>query len=104
TVTVSEGTPLELEGLFTDAGLLDKHTVRLDWGDGSKSTTVLSVGARTFGGNAAFSHSYPNNSTSGPYVLMAEFWDDDQPAEPTTVKWNVSVADVAPAAVVVNAV
>lgn len=104
TVSANEGAPLVLSGVFTDAGVLDRHTVRLDWGDGTKSELVLGTGDRKFDGQAALTHTYANDSATGPYVLTLEFWDDDQPAEPTKVTWNIAVSDVAASAVVVNAV
>ncbi|MFM7924954.1 MAG: hypothetical protein ACKPJJ_32410, partial [Planctomycetaceae bacterium] len=104
TVSVNEGAPLSLAGVFTDAGVTDRHTVRLDWGDGTKSDVILAVGDRTFGSQSQFTHVYTNDSAEGPRVLTLEFWDDDQPAEPTKVTWNIAVADVAASAVVVNAV
>ena len=49
TVSVNEGTPLLVSGVFADPGLLDVHTVRMDWGDGTKSVVTLPVGDRVFG-------------------------------------------------------
>ncbi|MGV2340547.1 MAG UNVERIFIED_CONTAM: PKD domain-containing protein [Planctomycetaceae bacterium] len=103
-VTVAEGTPLTIAGGFTDPGLADVHTVRLDWGDGTRSEIQLSGGTRSFTGLSAFSHSYANNSPAGSFTLTLELVDDDQPAEATRLSWTVTVQDVAPSAVVVNAV
>src|SRR5205807_8587395 len=49
---VDEGGTFGLTGSFTDPGVLDAHTVVIDWGDGSAPTTlapapgVLTIAAR----------------------------------------------------------
>ena len=104
TLTVLEGAPLVIDGSFLDSGLPDVHTVRLIWGDGTSTQLTLSPGLRSFNNLPEFSHVYKNDSADGPILLTLELLDDDQPAQPVQVTWNVQISDVAPSGVVVNPV
>jgi uncharacterized delta-60 repeat protein len=79
-----EGDELQLSGLFSDPGVLDVHTARVNWGDGSESLIVLPVGDRAFGGLPTLRHVYPNDRPTGAdsYVVTVELWDDDEPLQP----------------------
>lgn len=55
-----EGGTVTLRGAFTDAGTAAKHTVRVDWGDGSvPETASVATGARSF----ALPHRYLNQQS-----------------------------------------
>lgn len=69
---VTAGSPVSLSTVFGDAGLLDTHTVTIDWGDG----TVVSafVNQASGGGSAADTHAY---DTAGVYTILVTVTDDD---------------------------
>ncbi len=100
---LDEGSTLALSGAFTDPGLEDVHTVRIDWGDGTITETDLTQGDRTFSGLDALSHVYENNAESA-YTVTIELRDDDEPAQPTKLVRSVSILDVAPSNVSVAVV
>lgn len=63
-------TPVQLTGIFTDPGLLDIHTAAFEWGDGTSSQYVLTVGNRETIG----SHTY---IAAGVYAVLLTVADDD---------------------------
>ena len=91
--SISEGQSIALTGSFVAPGPLDHHVVSINWGDGSKATTVsLGAGVNTFAG---LHHTYAGNSLlqpGGAFVITATIID---PARPTG-------AGVGPTSVVVN--
>lgn len=85
------GSPANLSGTVTDAGLLDTHTVVIDWGDGSPTTTLnLAAGVMNF--NAA--HTY---NTLGNFDITVTASDDDGGTTSETLNVN-SVPPAPPAA------
>ena len=48
TAAIQENGTVTLQGSFTDAGLLDRHQVRVNWGDGSISQATVDAVTRTF--------------------------------------------------------
>ena len=61
---ITENQSITLSGSFTDPGILDTHTVDINWGDGSDHT-LLSLAANVLVfGNA--SHQYLDNPTGQP--------------------------------------
>ncbi|MEX0642871.1 MAG: hypothetical protein WD468_09235 [Pirellulales bacterium] len=67
-----EGMPIFATGSFTDIGVLDTHTVRIDWGDGSISDADV-VEAN---GSGAFSSSHVY-VVGGIYTVRVLLKDDD---------------------------
>ena len=68
---VIPGEPVIISGEFVDAGSLDVHTVRIDWGDGGAVEEVtLAVGARSFD----IEHFY---ALPGFFDIDIELVDDD---------------------------
>jgi streptogramin lyase len=62
--TTTEGQSVMLSGTFTDPGVLDAHTVVINWGDGSANTTFpLSAGVLAFVG---VTHQYLDNPAGQP--------------------------------------
>ncbi len=45
TPIINEGNQVELHGLFVDSGIGDQHTVSIDWGDGTTSTSGVDMPA-----------------------------------------------------------
>ena len=65
--TLAEAGSLTLSGTFADAGLLDAHTVRIDWGDGTaEQVLALAPGARQF----AIAHQYQDDSSPGTQITV----------------------------------
>jgi hypothetical protein len=65
--SITEGGSISLGGSFTDPpGFVSAHTVIIDWGDGSPTTTLnLSAGTMSFGG-PSFTHKYADNPSGQP--------------------------------------
>jgi hypothetical protein len=63
-----EGGATTIEGTFGDVGILDHHTVRIQWGDGT--TTEHDVDSPSFSGH----HVY---SAGGLYTITTTILDDD---------------------------
>jgi Tol biopolymer transport system component len=65
------GTPVTLQGLVTDLGVLDAQTVNINWGDGSSNTIIaLAAGVTAFSSN----HGY---AAPGAYTVTVTATDDD---------------------------
>ena len=98
--SISENQSVSLNGSFVDPGILDTHTLRIDWGDGSPRTEVLlGVGVTTFGG---ISHTYLDDPRTGPdaFSITIEVVDDDEPAVAIQVIRNLPVGNVPPSNIV----
>jgi hypothetical protein len=100
----AEGGAVYLDLNFTDAGLEDRHSVRVDWGDGSTDTdltawTQISQDSETglwldtHIGSAELAHIY---DTAGVYDVTITVTDDDGGVSTDLLVDNVSVS--APAA------
>jgi hypothetical protein len=57
---------------FSDAGVLDTHTARYEWGDGSASAALIDEDRGA--GTASGSHQY---TEPGFYTISVTVWDDD---------------------------
>src|SRR5207245_252592 len=94
---INENDTTTLSGAFADAAPLDTHTVVIDWGDGSATTTLdLAVGVRTFSAN----HQYFDDAgagTSTTYPISVTVSDDD--GQTGSGGAAVTVKNVAPASV-----
>ena len=86
---VDEGSPLDIDLPFRDAGILDTHTGSVQWGDGTVDEAVLDEvdGAGTVFG----SHIYPDDDA---YTVIACLVDDDGAEGCTALP--VTVHNVAP--------
>jgi hypothetical protein len=74
-VQILPGGILNLSGTFTDAGVTDTHTARVDWGNGVISNSpgisiTTNLGSGTFSGGQTF-------VTPGTYVVSTRIEDDD---------------------------
>ena len=97
--TINEGDSTALSGSFNDPGTKDTHSVSIDWGDGSPTTTLsLAAGVTNFSG---ISHTYANNQTGdAPYTVSVMVTDKDGASTSNTT--SVTVKNVAPAVVVMG--
>ena len=94
---MNEGETVTLVGLFSDPGLLDTHTIVIDWGDGTTSTPTSSPtpisGERTY----TATHEYLGISADTVFVgsldgtmyaldlatgsAASQYVEDDRPGE-----------------------
>lgn len=61
TTMVSEGENARLVVRFADEGRIDRHTIVVDWGDGTETERILSPGAR----DVTIDHLYRDDNPSG---------------------------------------
>lgn len=95
--TASVGVPVDLAATFRDAGVLDAHTVTVDWGDGSPlSTAAIDAGV----GAATVPHTF---STPGTRTVRIDLRDDDGGATSET-RTIVVAPTVTPTGLVVTVV
>ena len=85
---VTQGASTSLTGAFSDSDSSDTHSVVLNWGDSTQSTTVsLAAGVTTFGAT----HGY---ATAGTWTVSATVTD---PASASTSASTQAVVNAAPA-------
>jgi Ca2+-binding RTX toxin-like protein len=75
-----EGEPVNVNGTFTDVGVLDTHTAEVDWGDGSAPEPLALVQGAGFG-SVSGSHIYV---AGGVYTVTVTVTDDDTGAHQST--------------------
>ena len=86
---------MTLSGEFSDPGVLDNHTIVIDWDDGFSNTLNFSAGERSF----SISHPYPDDVPSGTpssdlYPISVTVTDNDGDAGSNIV--NLTVNNLAP--------
>jgi PKD repeat protein len=64
------GDLFQLTALFSDPGILDTHTIKIEWGDGSSTQNAAEAGITKISG----SHSY---AKAGEYKIVVTVTDDD---------------------------
>ncbi|MDP3062880.1 MAG: PKD domain-containing protein, partial [Chloroflexota bacterium] len=96
TPPVVEGGFSTVSGSFTDVGLLDTHTVTVDWGDGTvgPATVTESGGSGTFTASHQYLDDNPTGTPSDSYTITVTVTDDDTGA--ATQSTVVTVGNVAP--------
>lgn len=101
--TINEGGTTSLRGTFTDSGVLDTHTVNIDWGDGGEPETlpVLAAGVTSFG---PVSHTYTGELGDSPITdtITVTVTDKDggRPDEPSTIIVTITNAPLTTVATV----
>lgn len=72
TASATEGETVTVSGAFTDVGILDTHTIEVDWGDGSlvPGTVVQGAGSGTFTADHAY-------AGGGVFPVTVTVTDDD---------------------------
>jgi PKD repeat protein len=95
--SIPEGGTITLSGQFTDAGVLDAHTVTVNWGDNSSDSISLAAGTYNF----HRAHRYlDNNPGNAPYTITVTVHDDM--AASAVASTSVTVTSVNPTAVFQN--
>ena len=94
TATIDENGTATLDVSFADAGVVDEHTVTVNWGDGVIDTYTLSVGDRA----GQFTHQYlddgPSGTPSFDYNIVVSVNDDDGGGDSSNT--DTTVNNVAP--------
>jgi Ca2+-binding RTX toxin-like protein len=91
---IDENSFVTLSGSFDDPGILDSHTVEINWGDGTSD--VVSRGANVL--DFSSSHRYLDNLTGdAPYTIAVTVTDKD--GDSGSGQTDVTVRNVAPYAV-----
>ena len=99
--TADEGASTTLKGSFIDPGVLDTHTLTIDWGDGSAPTEVdLAAGVLTFGNpgdSGLISHTYEDNLPgNSPYMINVTVSETGPGNNGTTSATATSTVDNVP--------
>jgi VCBS repeat-containing protein len=89
--SVMEGEQFTLSATFVDPGVLDTHTVDIDWGDGDPPTTI-SLAANVL--TVSAQHTYADNGSTNSYTISITVHDDDGGDGSQDV--DIAVANVAP--------
>ena len=94
--TVTENGLVSLSGTFADPGLLDGHTVKILWGDGTAEETItLAPETFTFSASHRYLDDAPSGTLSDPATISVRVNDGTVDSEPLTT--GVTVTNVAPA-------
>ena len=91
---INENGFAQLQLTFDDPGLLDTHTVEIDWGDGTATTVELAAGERFVGTNHQYLDDDPSVTSQDEYTISVKVTDDDSGM--TTGETTVLVKNVAP--------
>jgi Ca2+-binding RTX toxin-like protein len=91
---ISEGDLVTISGSYTDDGSDDRHTVSVNWGDGSTSPALVNSAA----GMYVASHRYRDDNPSGTPAdtVSIVVTIDDQDGGVTTATTSLTVNNVAP--------
>ncbi|HWR27270.1 MAG TPA: PKD domain-containing protein, partial [Candidatus Thermoplasmatota archaeon] len=83
---VQLGTPILLNGVFSDPGYLDTHIATIDWGDGQTTSVNVPFGSHEVAG----SHLY---ASAGVYQITLTVTDDDGGSDSETLQYYVVIYD-----------
>ncbi len=100
--SINEGGTTTLSCGFTDASLVDVHTVTINWGDGNSETFDLTEGERGFARPHKYLDEYSAGMTGDPYTVTVTISDQDGGTD--SQHTSIAVANVAPAVGTVSAV
>ncbi|MCI0575506.1 MAG: tandem-95 repeat protein [Chloroflexi bacterium] len=89
-ITVDEGSPLTLDSIFSDPGILDTHTATIDWGDGTVVSGTITEASGA--GVVSSGHTYADGDAA--YTMQLCLSDDD--GGTNCQETDVNVRNVAP--------
>ncbi len=93
-VTIDENQFTELRLTFDDPGILDTHTVEIDWGDGTTTTIELEGGERFISTPHQYLDDTPTGPAEEPYTITVTVTDNG--GESVTNTTTALVKNVAP--------
>jgi len=97
---IDENGSTTLSGSFSDPGVLDTHTVVINWGDTTSTTLNLLAGVTAI---PATSHTYLDNQASdAAYTISVQVTDKDGASLSAAATTTVTVNNVAPSAASVS--
>jgi len=73
----NEGGQVTLSANYFDPGLLDTHTVTVNWGDGTTSTISLAAGGSTFSVSHTYIDDDPTGTPEDTYTITIQVRDKD---------------------------
>ena len=79
---ISSGQAVNVSGAFTDLGVLDTHTVSINWGDGSTSDATVDQQAGTYQADHTF-------AAGGQYNVTVTVTDDDNDSDQAQATVNL---------------
>jgi PKD repeat protein len=80
------GTPINLDGVFSDPGCLDTHEATIDWGDGQTTSSSIPLGIYLISGI----HTY---ASAGVYQITLTVTDKDGGSDTMTLSYYVVIYD-----------
>ena len=105
TTSIEETRAISVTGAYTDVGTLDTHTVVIDWGDGTTSsstrgradfdpTLIVNALNRTFTASHAYADDNPTGTPSDFYAITATVTDEKGASDSAAT--GITVVNVAP--------
>jgi PKD repeat protein len=98
--TINELGVASLSGTFTDPGVLDTHTVLIDWGDGNTDTLDLAAGVQSFG---PVSHPYTEALDIASLTDTITVTVTDKDGDSGTSSINLTINNVGPTVAITGA-
>ncbi|MCR9201123.1 MAG: Ig-like domain-containing protein [Planctomycetaceae bacterium] len=92
--SIEENRIATITGAFTDPGVLDTHTLLVNWGDGITSPATVDAATRTFTASHLYSDDDPSGTTVDTYAVSLTLTDDD--GDSTIGNTSITVTNVAP--------
>jgi hypothetical protein len=92
---ISENGTIVVIGSYVDPGSLDRHTVRINWGDGTFTNAKVDSTTRTFHASHRYSDDNPSVTPSDVYSITATVTDNDLASGSTSQPLTVN--NLAPA-------
>jgi|GEM_PF-1439456 len=97
--TIDENGTATITGSFSDAGALDTHTIKVNWGEGPLTDATINAVSRTFTASHQYLDDNPTGSSSDTYNVSLSLTDDDNGAA-APASTTVTVNNVAPVAAI----
>ncbi len=96
TPSIDEDGTVSLGGTFSDVGVLDTHTVSVDWGEGlpEAATVVQGAGSGSFSASHQYLDDNPTATPQDTYTITVTVTDDDTGSDTATI--DTVVHNVAP--------
>jgi Ca2+-binding RTX toxin-like protein len=92
--TVDEGELVVVSGIIADTGVVDTHTVVIDWGDGNTSVAMVDASTRTFTASYRYADDNPTGTPVDDYMITATVTDKE--GDSGSASTVVNITNVAP--------
>ncbi|HBE72174.1 MAG TPA: hypothetical protein DDW52_28910 [Planctomycetaceae bacterium] len=91
---VDEGTTVSLTGFITDPGVVDTHSILIEWGDGNTSAPTVVNG--TFSATHVYADDNPTSTTGDDFDIVVTATDQADPFSTGDNTQTITVNNVAP--------